>query len=197
MIPETKELELEELRAKVRRLEAEIGAPATPEWPPRVFYTTYAVLAGSVLGAFGAMASLLFNVVGSLVAQQNPLYLIQIYLTFPLGQAALETQTGVALAIGCCLYLLTGTVLGIPFQVILARWFDPAPFVIRFAVVTVLALLLWLFNFYVLISWLQPLLIGGNWILEMIPWWVAAATHLVFAWSILAMEPLGRFIQKR
>ena len=84
--------------------------------------------------------------------------------------------------------------LGIPFQIVLSRWFDGAAFGVRFAVVTFMALALWIINFYGLIDWLQPLLIGGNWILDNIPWWVAASTHLVFGWTMLAVQPLGRFV---
>ena len=53
-----------------------------------------------------------------------------------------------------------------------------------------LAIAVWLVNFYGILSWLQPLLFGGNWIVERIPWWVAAATHLVFGWTMLvALSP--------
>ena len=195
-----KQLELEQLRSKVHALEQELAA-STPaeasEWPPRHFYTAYAVLSGFVLGAFGAAASLLFNIVGSAIVDQNPLRLIQVYLTFPLGEPALHMDSGLALAVGCCLYLLTGMLLGIPFQWILSAWFDTASFAVRFSVVSAVAVILWLVNFYGLISWLQPLLIGGNWILDSVPWWVAAATHLVFGWTMLLIQPLGRFVSTR
>jgi hypothetical protein len=196
MNAEAKQHELDELRARVRLLEQELGVPAAagqPEWPPRGFYGVYVVLAGFVLGAFGAMSSLLFNIVGSLLVHQKPLQLIQVYLTFPLGEEALSVDSRVALATGCCLYVLTGMMLGIPFQFVLARWCETASLPVRFVVVTVMALALWLVNFYGLISWIQPLLIGGNWILDNIPWWVAASTHLVFGWTMLAVQPLGRF----
>jgi hypothetical protein len=197
---EAKRLELERLRAQVLELERELAlapVPGEPEWPPRGFYGAYAVTTGFVLGALGAIASLLFNMVGSAIVNQNPLHLIQVYLTFPLGEPALQIESGLAMAVGCCLYLLTGMTIGIPFQYILTRWFDHASVGARFAVVTTLALALWAFNFYVLIGWLQPLLIGGNWILDSIPWWVGASTHLVFGWTMLAVQPLGRFVSAR
>jgi hypothetical protein len=84
--------------------------------------------------------------------------------------------------------------LGVPFQLVLTRWFARASFATRFLVTSGLALGLWLFNFYGLLSWLQPLLFGGRWIVEMIPWWVAALTHLVFGWAILFLQPLGVFV---
>ncbi len=51
----------------------------------------------------------------------------------------------------------------------------------------------WVVNFYGVLSWMQPLLIGGNWIVEQIPVYVAAATHLVFGWTMLLVDAWGRF----
>jgi hypothetical protein len=84
--------------------------------------------------------------------------------------------------------------LGIPFHLVLWRWFERTPFGTRFAAVSLMALALWLFNFYAVLSWLQPLLFGGNWIVTDIPWYVGAATHLVFGWTMLLVQPLGTFI---
>jgi hypothetical protein len=162
-------------------------------WPPRTYYQAYHALAGFVLGMFGAVTSLLFNVVGSLLVGHHPLHLIQVYLTFPLGEEALQVDSGLTLAIGCCLYLGTGMLLGIPFHLVLTRYFPTASFLKRLGVVSVLALLVWVINFYAILSWLQPLLFGGNWIVEQIPWWVAALTHLVFGWTMVLVQPLGTF----
>jgi hypothetical protein len=41
---------------------------------------------------------------------------------------------------------------------------------------------------------LQPLLFGGNWIVEQIPWWVGALTHLVYGWTMVVVYPLGRYV---
>lgn len=197
MSREAKLRELEELRERVRRLEAELAVEeAAGKWPPRGYYTAYHALAGFVLGMFGAMTSLLFNVVGSLLVGQHPLQLIRVYLTFPLGEEALgqAADSGVMLAIGCCLYLATGMLLGIPFQLVLTRLVPHASFAVRFAVVSLLSLAVWVINFYALLSWLQPLLFGGNWIVQQIPWWVAALTHLVFGWTMLLVQPLGTFV---
>ena len=115
-----------------------------------------------------------------------------------MGDAAHELRdSGLALAIGVCLYLFTGMVLGIPFSLLLNRWFAGSSMVVRFLVTTVLALCLWLLNFHGVLSWLQPLLFGGDWIVREIPWFVAAATHLVFGWTILFLQPLSRFIAFR
>lgn len=195
MSREAKQRELEELQARVRELEAELAeGQARAEWPPPGYYTAYHVLAGFVLGMFGAVTSLLFNVVGSLFVGQYPLQLIRVYLTFPLGAEALHVDGGVTLAIGCCLYLGTGMLLGIPFQLVLTRWLPGARFAARLAAVSALALAVWVINYYLLLSWLQPLLFGGRWIVDLVPWWVAALTHLVFGWTMLLVQPLGVFI---
>ena len=41
------------------------------------------------------------------------------------------------------------------------------------------------------------LLLDGNWILEKIPMWVAALTHLVFAWTMAFVYPLGAYVPYR
>jgi hypothetical protein len=142
----------------------------------------------------GATTSLLLNVVGSVLVGQHPLQLIRVYLTFPLGEAALSVDDGLTLAIGCCLYLGTGMLLGIPFHLVLSRMPPGSSFLNRFVVTSVLALAIWIINFYGALSWLQPMLFGGRWIVDLIPWWVAALTHLVFGWTMLIVEPFGRFI---
>lgn len=198
--------ELESLRARVHELEAEIGA-TTPSgvWPPTGFYTEYYATTGFLLGIFGAAVSLLVNVIGAPIANKSPLELIRVYLTFPLGDKALQLASGsgdvyaigdgVILAIGCCLYLGTGMLLGVPFFVILVRLTEGRSTLLRFAVATVMAIALWAFNFWGILSWLQPLVTGGRWITDpaVLPAWVALVTHLVFGWTLALLYPWGQF----
>ncbi len=189
---QTKQQELQSLRQRIATLEAEIDAP--PEhWEASGFYASYYATTGFLLGIFGAATSLLFNIVGSAVVGQHPLRLIQIYLTFPLGEKALspEFDSGITLAVGCCLYLGTGMLLGIPFQLTLGRFDRNTSLPGRLVAATIMSLTLWLINFYGILYWLQPLLFDGRWIVEMIPWWVAATTHLVFGWTMAFVYPLG------
>jgi hypothetical protein len=198
--------ELEALKARVDKLEAELTtAAARPGWRATEYYAAYYATAGFLLGSFGAMASLLFNVVGALAVGRNPVELIRVYLTFPLGEKALlltegskvyAVNDGVILAFGCCLYLGTGMLLGIPVYMALARFAADGGLLKRLVVAGAVSLLIWLINFYGILSWLQPLLIGGdpgNWITNptYLPWWVAAVTHLVFGWTIALLYPLG------
>lgn len=190
--------ELQELKARLARLESDLSAEAPlDDWPPRNYYTTYHVLAGMVLGLIAASASLLFNIIGAAMMQRHPLELIRVYLTFPLGEKALEVQSGFVLAAGVCLYLATGMVGGIPFHLILSRYFEKSSGMTRFVVATLLGLGVWVVNFYGVLSWMQPLLIGGRWIVEQVPLYVAAATHLVFGWTMLLVDQWGRFEPNR
>jgi len=209
MAAPTKRQEIEGLRARIKQLEAEIAADeAERGWRASGYYTAYYATAGFMLGIFGAAASLLFNVICAPIAGKTPLELIRVYLTFPLGEKALQLtgsgQTGYAvgdgviLAIGCCLYLATGMLLGIPVYLALTRFAAKGGLITRLAVASVVSLAIWAFNFYAVLSWLQPLLIGGdpgNWITNpsYLPWWVAATTHLVFGWTIALMYPLGEY----
>ena len=115
-----KRQELEELRARVRQLESEMTSPAVPkQWVATEYYTAYYATTGFLLGGIAAMSSLLFNIVGALIFEKNPLELIRVYLTFPMGEQALNydaVNNGLILAIGCCLYLGTGMLYGIFFE---------------------------------------------------------------------------------
>lgn len=211
---EAKLRELEELRARVRALESELGllagasavaAEPPGAWAPKGFYTGYYATTGFILGMFAAAISLLVNVVGAPVVNKGPLDLIRVYLTFPLGEKALQLATtgseqyaigdGVILTLGCCLYLGTGMLLGVPFFVALVWLTQGRSTIYRVVVATVLATLLWVVNFWLLLSWLQPLLFGGRWITDpqVLPSWVALLTHLVFGWTLAVLYPWGTF----
>jgi hypothetical protein len=200
----SKQEELEALRSRLHQLEAELHAEAIAPGPQvSREYPMYYATGGFLLGLFGAMASLLFNVIGSLAAGKDPLELIRIYLTFPLGEKALRliegggagvyaVGDGVIIAMGCCLYLATGMLLGIPLTLILSRFAPAGPVSKRMIVGAAAALAIWLVNFYAILSWLQPLLFGGHWIVDsrLLPWWVAAATHVVFGVTIALLYPM-------
>jgi hypothetical protein len=199
--------ELHSLRARVQELETElegsVGENAEADnWRERGNYITYYATTGFFLGMLGALASLLANVLGAIASNLPPLKLIQVYLTFGMGETALDPSfTGaraeIALLIGCILYVGTGMCYGVVFQIIFNKYYPKATTLERLWIATFLGLLLWLVNFYVLIAFLQSFLFGGNWIAERIPWWVGAGTHLVFAWTMALMYPLGAFVPYR
>ncbi len=196
-----KQSELAELKRRVGELESQIAADTEyAPFRPTGFYTAYYATTGFMLGIFGAMASLIFNIVGSALTGKHPLEIIRSYLTFPLGDRAFELppeQSGLMLAIGCCLYLGTGMLLGIPLYLALKLWGTDKSLGTKLVIATVVSLLIWLLNFYGILAWLQPEAVDmseENLIVNRVPWWVAAATHLVFGWTMVLVSPLGDYV---
>lgn len=184
----------------IRRLEAEAARDSSGEgagWQPEGYYWLFHVLVGMLLGFIGAAVSLLSNVVGASAAGKHPLELIRVYMTFPMGEAALAEERGKVLFVGCVLYLITGGLYGVVFQVIMSTMFRHSSAVARFVVATVIGLGLWVVNFYVVLSWLQPTLQPDLkpefHIVSQVPAWVAALTHLAFAWTMFLVSFWGRF----
>lgn len=200
---EAKKRELAELQQRMRQLEDDIAsAEWGGEWPPRNFYLAYYANSGFMLGGIAAVVSLLVNMLGAPLAGRSPLELVKVYLTFPLGERALSLgadQGMLILVLGCCLYIATGVLLGVPFFVLLAKFARDGSLQQRLVVATALSLGLWCLNFYGILIWLQPALFGGNWITDaaVLPPWVAAATHLVFGWTLAVLYPLGKFVPYR
>ena len=58
-------------------------------------------------------------------------------------------------------------------------------------------LLMWVVNFYVVLSWLQPALVGEPYVLNLMPVWVAILTHLIYGLTLGLLVPLGRFVPYR
>jgi len=101
------------------------------------------------------------------------------------------------LAIGCCLYLGTGMLMGIPVYLALTMWGSDKSLLGRLVIATIVSLLIWVIGFYGILSWLQPELIDmkeENLIVNRVPWWVAAGTHLVFGWTIAILYRWGEFL---
>ncbi len=197
---EDKQRELSQLSDRVEQLEAELAAAEVAPFQPHGYYAAYYATTGFMLGIFGAMSSLLLNIVGSALIGQHPLELIRVYLTFPLGDRALELDSGLALAIGCCLYLGTGMLLGIPIYLALTKWGASGGFVKRMMIASIAAIIIWVIMYYGVLSWLQPALVRmspENYIIHRVPPWVALLTHLVFGWTMVLVYPLGDFVAYR
>ncbi len=164
---EAKLQELEALKLKVEQLESEIlTARSGPGWRATGYYSAYYATSGFLLGSLGAIVSLVFNLIGAPLAGKSPLELIRVYLTFPLGDKALQLTQGqnsfavndrVIIAFGFCLYLATGMLLGIPIYMALAKFAASGGVVKRLIVASIVSLLIWAVMFYGILSWLQPL----------------------------------------
>jgi hypothetical protein len=176
----------------------DIILPASPPaWQEPGYKAFHYAKAGFWLGSLAGCTSLIVNVIGSVLwsaipgESQHPLRIIQVYLTFPLGETALQLDSGVLLALGCLLFLATGMLYGMLFELVISFFLPRAGVRARLVACSLLALAVWMLNFYGLLIWLQPLLFGGSWIVDLVPWWVGAITHLVFGWTMALVYPLG------
>jgi hypothetical protein len=180
-----------EHREEIHRLENEETEVAAASWPPQGFYLIWHLVVGITLGGLGALVSLAFNVIGAPLFGEPSMQLIRVYLTFPMGEQALVAEEGLVLSVGAGLYLATGAILGVVFHLFLRNYRTRGKARL-FVIATVLGLAVWVVSFYLILSWLQPALLGGSWIVDEIPFWVAALTHLAFAWTIWVGESWGR-----
>ena len=194
MDQKTRKLLVEEHLDAIRKLESQPAeADTSSSWPPDQYYLLWHIVIGMMLGGVGAIVSLVANIAGAPLFGERPLQLIRVYLTFPMGERALTADQGMVLFTGCTLYILTGALYGVAFHLIMSAWFPDAPKGKRLLVGSLIGLGLWIVNFYLILSWLQPVLLGDNWIVRMVPIWVGALTHLAFAWTMLIGEFWGRF----
>lgn len=179
----------------IRDLEEQAAAEesGSTSWPPSDFYLLWHVVVGLTLGGLGAAVSLLANGLAAPLFGKRALELIRVYLTFPMGARALQLDDASVLTIGCVLYLATGALYGILIHMVLTLYFAGASLGKRFLVAGAIGLGLWIVNFYLILSWLQPMLLGGNWIVSLVPPWVGALTHLAFGLTVAAAESWGKF----
>jgi hypothetical protein len=189
--PQERDKLIREHREAIRRLESEELQTSADTWPPQGFYLVWHLVVGITLGGLGALVSLAFNVIGAPLFGQPSMQLIRVYLTFPMGERALVAEEGLVLSVGAGLYLATGAILGIGFHLFLRNYRKSTPAKL-WLIATALGLAVWIASYYLILSWLQPALLGGRWIVDEIPFWVAALTHLAFAWTIWAGEVWGR-----
>lgn len=194
MDQDTRQQQIQEHLDAIHELKAaDAGQPHAASWPPQDYYLLWHILVGMVLGCIGALVSLAANMVGAPLFGKPSLELIRVYLTFPMGERAMHADDGVILFIGCVLYLCTGAVYGSVIHIVMSSLLSGAPAMKRFLAASAIGLAMWIGHFYLILSWLQPMLLGDNWIVRLVPVWVAALTHLAFAWTVLAGESWGRF----
>lgn len=186
--------EIAQQRATLAELEHRLRmlAPATTNWPPRGFYLTFYVVAGLLIGVLGSMTSFAVNVLGSLLVDQDPLYVLRVWGTVFLGQQALTTSDLNFFMLVAVVHFSVGAVAGAVFHVLVSR-FAPERATVQIAAGAGYGLLMWIVNFYFVLVWLQPRLVGEPYVLELMPPWIAALTHLVYGVTLGALQPLGRF----
>jgi len=189
--------EIERHRASIAELEAQLVAePRAAGWPPSGFYLTFYVVAGTIIGILGSLTSFLFNVVGSLLVNQDPLYILRVYGTVFLGAKALTTDDLNFFMLVAIVHFSVGAIAGAVYHV-LVNLFVPDRPAMQIGLGALYGLLMWIVNFYFVLTWLQPRLVGESFVLQLMPAWVAAATHLVYGLTLGLLQPLGRFVPYR
>jgi hypothetical protein len=187
---------IEQHRAAILDLEAHLGEAATPIWPPVGFYLTFYVVAGLMIGVLGSLVSFACHILGSLAMHQDPLRVLRVYGTVFLGAKALTTDDLNFFMLVAVVHFSVGAVAGAVFHVFVNR-FVPTGAARQIALGAVYGLVMWVVNFYAVIVWLQPRLVGQNYVLQLMPMWVAAGTHLVYGLTLGVLQPLGRFVPYR
>jgi hypothetical protein len=189
--------EIEEHRAAIVALEARLFDPPAPApWPPPGFYLTFYVVAGTMIGILGSLVSFLFHVLGSVLINQDPLRFLRVYGTFFLGEKALTTDDLNFFMLVAVVHFSVGALAGAVYHV-LVNWLVPGRTLLPVGLGVLYGLLMWVVNFYVVIAWLQPRLVGEAYVLELMPAWIAALTHVIYGVTLGILQPLGRFVPYR
>ncbi len=195
------EAEIARHRRSISDLESRLAATGVVRdahpWPPPGFYFTFYVVVGAILGILGSLASFLFNVFGSLVVNQDPYRILRVYGTVFLGQEALTTDNLNFFMLVAVVHFSVGALAGAVFHVGLNRLFPAASTMRQIGLGVAYGLLMWFVNFYLVLWWLEPALVGQAYVLELMPVWVAALTHIVYGVTLGLLQPLGQFTPYR
>jgi hypothetical protein len=188
--------QIEVHRAALVALEEQLAEPATAHWPPIGFYLTFYIVAGTTIGILGSLASFIFHVVGSLIVNQDPLKFLRVYGTVFLGARALTTEDLNFFMLVAVVHFSIGAIAGAVFHVVVNR-FVPDRTGLQIGLGVLYGLLMWFVNFYLVLSWLQPRLVGEAYVLQLMPAWIAALTHVIYGLTLGLLQPLGRFVPYR
>jgi hypothetical protein len=188
--------EIQRHRSALVRLESQLIEPATAHWPPIGFYLTFYIVAGTTIGILGSLASFIFHVVGSLMVNQDPLKFLRVYGTVFLGARALTTEDLNFFMLVAVVHFSIGAIAGAVFHVLVNR-FVPDRTGLQIGLGVLYGLLMWFVNFYLVLSWLQPRLVGEAYVLQLMPAWIAALTHVIYGLTLGLLQPLGRFVPYR
>jgi hypothetical protein len=134
----------------------------------------YVAMVGALAGFLGSVSSLLLNVLGAWMSNIEPLMLLRVYATITQGAAAMDPANTEFFADTLLMHLAAGSLFGAVFLMWVSRtdWASTGPK--HVAAGLAFGLLLWLVNFYGVLAWVQPLMVNN------IPWWVAALTHVCY-----------------
>ncbi len=143
---------------------------------------------GALAGFLGSVTSLVANVLGAWALGIERLMLLRVYATIFEGPDALRVENTSFVAEVLLIHIVVGAMFGIVFVALTSQLPQIRRLVHHAAAGLGFGLLLWIGNFYLILSWLQPLISGDSYIVENIPWWVAALTHICYGLTLAAVD---------
>jgi len=149
-----------------------------PKWRALYFATV-----GAFAGFLGSMAILGAEVIAARLMGFAPFMVLRFYATLHDGASALLMTNRNFLLDAIPMHLAFGSAIGAVFVLMVSKR-NVQKFAAYLAAGVGFGLCVWFLNFYLLLSWIQPLFNGKALIVESIPWWVAATTHVVYGLTI-------------
>lgn len=186
---------LSRLELRLRELDGAPG-PAGASALPTGFHLTFYVIAGSLIGLLGSLASLVVNVLGSMLIEQDPLLFLRAYGTVFAGVDSLWTVDVSFFGLVIAVHFALGALAGAAFHVLVNVYF-PDRTRLQVALGAAYGFLLWIVGSLAVIHWLQMSLYGQVYVFEIVPAWVALATNLVFGLTLGLAQPLERLVPHR
>src|SRR5262245_14626433 len=144
----------------------------------------YCAAIGSAPGFLGSLVKLVSNIIGASVLGVDPLRLLRVYGTIVEGRNALLPNNGSSLLDTFLMHLIVGSALGAVFMLLACGQFRFRRFFPFLAQGVGFGLAIWIINFYLFLSWIQPLVNGEAYVVKMIPWWVAAGSHSLYGLTV-------------
>jgi len=141
--------------------------------------TLYFATVGLAAGFLGSIVKLVANMIGASLLNLEPTRLLRVYATLREGPDALVASNGIPLTDTFLMHLGVGSILGAVFMLIMTRR-RPVSFRRFLAEGTAYGLAVWITSFYLVLVWLQPLVAGEAYIVNIIPWWVAMGSHALY-----------------
>jgi len=165
------------MNTEVRRLVTN-RSMIEPKWR-----TLYFATIGAFAGYLGSLVILGADIASAKLMGFAPFMYLRYYATLREGPNALLMTSRSFLLNAILMHLAVGSALGAIFLLIVSGR-DIQRFARYLAAGIGFGLCVWFINFYLLLSWIQPLVNGKSYILENIPWWVAALTHALYGITI-------------
>ena len=157
---------------------------------------------GFAAGFLGSSVKLVSNIIGASALGVDPLRLLRVYGTIGEGPKALLPNNASSLLDTLLMHLIVGSALGAVFMLIAGTRSRSGRLFPFLAKGIGFGLAIWIINFYLLLSWLQPLINGEAYIVKTIPWWIAAGSHALYGLTVAVVcfpfrnDVGGRFLTK-